>query len=289
VGGSSGGRLTLVRFAAAALRALAILLALGFAAWSSPAVARAETGVVTDGGVRLRAGPWGTVVGAVGDGARVQVNARISDAWDARWYYVTTGSGGLGWVHADFVTLTSAPRARVGLQVGHWRYLEADYPLNRDSGSILDGATEIETNLGIALALSRRLSARGIAVDLLPTVIPSGYRADAVVAIHSDAGPSHVRGFFVDRPRRSPVVQREAALANGLKQGMIRLTGIPYVLRSTEDSRDYYGFRAVDAMTPIVLIETGCLTNAADRAIIAGQPGLVADALAGPISDLVLR
>jgi hypothetical protein len=285
---SFGSGLTLGKFAPGMLRALAVLLVLGFAALGPVPVARAETGVVTDNGVRMRAEPWGQAVGAISDGAKVQINARARDAQGDPWYYVTTGSGGLGWVYGDFITVTSSARARVGLQVGHWRYREAGYPLNLDSGSVLSGATEIQTNLGITLALSRRLSARGIAVDILPTVIPEGYKADAVVAIHSDAGPSYVRGFFVDQPRRSPVAERETVLANGLVRSMSRLTDIPYVLRRTDDSRNYYGFRAVDAMTPMVLIETGCLTNAADRQIIVGQPGLVADALAGPIVGLVL-
>jgi hypothetical protein len=38
----------------------------------------------------------------------------------------------------------------------------------------------------------------------------------------------------------------------------------------------------------MVLIETGCLTNATDWATIAGNPGLIADALAGPIAAFVL-
>ena len=251
-------------------------------------VAHAETGTVNADGLRVRDEPWGAVTDSLSSETMVRINARTFDQQGEIWYYVTTGWGGLGWVYADFVDPARDAKGRVGIQAGHWRYEEADYPLNTEPGTSAQGITERETNLNIALVLARRLSVRGVAVDLLPAAIPAGYRADAVVAIHADAGPSDVRGFFAERPRRSPVAVQEAALAEGLIQSMIWWTGIPYVPRSTADSRNYYGFRAVDPQTPIVLVETGCLTNAADRAIIAGNPGLVADALVGPIAAFVL-
>lgn len=252
-------------------------------------VAHAETGTVTSGGLRIRDAMWGTVIGSLPTGSQVRINARARDPEGNGWYYVTTANGSVGWVYAEYVRNAGDAQARVGIQAGHWRYKEAAYPLNVDPGSVLPGFTEEETNLTIALILSRRLSAREIAVDLLPTTIPPGYKADAVVSIHSDAGPSYVRGFFVDRPPRSPVAAAEAALARELIASHARTTGIPYIRRSTEDSRNYYGFRAVDAMTPIVLIEVGCLTNAEDRAIIAGRPAVVADALAPAIASFLFR
>lgn len=249
-----------------------------------PASAHAEAARVTAESLRLRSYPWGQVIGSLPGGASVRVNARAWDEDGVLWYYVTTGAGSVGWVHGSYVAPDRDAWARVGIQAGHWRYQEADYPLNVQPGTVTPDYTEVEVNLAIALVLSRRLAARGIAVDLLPTAVPTGYRADAVVAIHSDAGASYVRGFFVDRPFRSPVAAAEAALARLIIASYSRWTGIPYVQRSTDASRDYYAYRLVDPLTPIVLIETGCLTNAADRAIIAGRPGLVADALAGPIA-----
>jgi len=259
------------------------LLSIGALALSPVPAARADSGVVTTDSLRLRDDLWGSVVGSLPQGAQVRINARAWDQEGATWYYVTTGGGALGWVYGEYVSRTRDAWARVGLQAGHWRYQEAEYPLNEEPGASAAGFAERDVNLAIALTLSRRLSVRGIAVDLLPTAVPPGYQADAVVAIHADSGPSYVRGFFVDRPFRSPVAGAEAALAQQLIASHARWTGIPYVPRSTEDSRSYYGFRAVDPQTPMVLIETGCLTNPADRAIIAGRPDLVADALAGGI------
>lgn len=268
---------------------LAAWLAIVGCALVAGGVAQAETGTVMADGLRLRSDMWGQVLGSLPAGAWVRINARATDPDGDAWYYVTTARGSLGWVYAGYVTSARDARARVGIQVGHWRYQDADYPLNLDAGAVASGLTESEVNLAIALVLSRRLSARGYTVDLLPTRVPIGYRADAVVAIHADSGPSHVRGFFVDRPPRSPVAAAEAALARYLIASHSRWTGIPYVPRSTVDSRLYYAFRDVHPMTPIVLIETGCLTNAADRAIIAGRPDLVADGLTEGIDAFLSR
>jgi hypothetical protein len=278
-------RPTAVRLSRRVLLASVIGAVEAVAGLSPPTAGRAcaESATVTADSLRLRSYLWGTVVGAVPVGAGLRVNARTTDADGATWYYVTTGAGQLGWVYGEYVALAGDARARVGIQAGHWRYWEADYPLNLEPGTSAGGYTEADVNLAIALTLSRRLSVRGVAVDLLPTVVPSGYWASAFVAIHSDAGPSYVRGFFVDRPPRSPVAQAEAELAQLIVARHASMTAIPYVRRSTLDSREYYAFRDVDPYTPSVLIETGCLTNSTDRAIIAGQPGLVADGLAEAI------
>jgi len=270
-----------------ALLVALVLVTVTCAALGPAGVARAESGTVTAHGLRLRSGIWGPVIAILPAGTSVRINARTRDQAGSPWYYVTTAGGSLGWLYAGYVAPRPDARARVGIQVGHWRCQEAGYPLNLHPGTELPGLSEVRTNLKIALALSRRLSARGVAVDLLPAAIPPGYRADAVVCIHADAGPSHVRGFFVDRPSRSPVARAEAALAHALVVSYAHATGIPYVNRSTPNSRRYYGFRAVDPMTPIVLVETGCLTNPQDRAVIDDRPDLVADALAAGIDSFL--
>ena len=249
--------------------------------------ARASDGTVSIDGLRIRDDLWGSVITSLSAGAWVRINAYSRDQGGAPWYYVTTENGTLGWVSGKFVDVTPTAWARVGVQAGHWRYQEAGYPLNTEPGGRAAGWTELDVNLTIAEILSRRLSARGIAVDLLPTEIPDGYSADAVVAIHADVGPGGVRGFFVDRAPRSPIASAEASLARIVTMSHSYWTGIPYVPRPTANSSHYYGFRAVDPRTPMVLIEVGCLTNARDRAIIAGRPGLVADGLAGAIDQFV--
>lgn len=172
----------------------------------------------------------------------------------------------------------------IGLQAGHWRAAEAPPPLNTSSGASGGGKTEAEVNLANAQAAADVLRSAGCKVDILPTVIPEGYQATLVVAIHANGGPSSVRGFFVDHsPRRATSVE-DQRLASAITSAY-QAVGIPYTDGSTPDSRYYYGYRAVSSETPMVLIETGFLTNPIDQRILIGDPKLVGGSIAKGILD----
>jgi len=282
----------------------------------------AEEGIVVADQVRLRDDVWGRQVGLLRDGQSVTIQSTKPDAKGETWYLVKTGEE-TGWVSGAYVrpepssrsgrseTASSATDSTnyasfirsvlslgvwqapanvagrtVGVQVGHWRNSEAGYPYNTQSGSSWGGHVESEVNLAIAQRIAARLSALGCKVDLLPTVIPSGYRADVVVAVHADGGPSSRRGFFADRSAdnaRVPLSTAESRLVSLLDQEYGASTGIPYVYRGTVDSRYYYGYYYVSHETPMALIETGFLTNAEDRKVILDQPDLAARGIAEAI------
>ena len=196
---------------------------------------------------------------------------------------ILSSRGGLREVESPGVA-ADKPSAKIGLQAGHWRAHEAPWPINTHTGSSGRGKTEAEVNLPIAEAAAQVLREAGHAVDVLPAVIPKGYRADLVVAIHADGGPSSRRGFFVDSSARQATAGAEAKLSRSLVEAY-KVVGIPYVFRGTSASRYYYGYYSVDARTPMVLIETGFLTNPVDQTILIDRPDVVGGAIARGILD----
>lgn len=197
------------------------------------------------------------------------------------WVFGLADGTGTGFEIAAERVLEGPPK-RVGLQVGHWRNWEAGPPLSNNSGASGGGKTEAEVNLAIANAAAAYLRERGYEVDLLPTLIPKGYEADAVVAIHCDgASNPNRRGFFTDKPRNAGPIA--TALSKAIDEEYAKATGLTYVYRSTVNSSQYYGYRRVSANTPMVLIESGFLTSPADREIIVGRPDLAGLGIANGI------
>lgn len=193
-------------------------------------------------------------------------------------------------------TLTPVPRPsgppRIGVQVGHWKSNELPDELARlrgSTGAHAAGYAEADVNYAIATRTKTLLEQRGYIVDLLPATVPVSYAADAFVAIHADgAASSASRGFKVATPWRTSrasqhlndVLTAEYGAATGLRRdGAI-----------TMNMRGYYAFsynrhqHAVARTTPAVIIETGFLTNAADRALLVGQPDIVAIGIANGIT-----
>ena len=280
-------------------------------------------GVITESRVRLREDIWGSQIRLLNSGEQVNIQTSRKDAEGRVWFLVNAGDDS-GWVYGDYVRPTLTSRSarpqipeisvsigsrlpsylgglavierpeenralldrRVGLQVGHWRNAEAGYPYSTQTGSSWGGHSEAEVNLAIAQQVAGRLEALGYQVDLLPTLIPSGYRADVVVAIHADGGPSDRRGFFADRSAdgsRAHLSSQESQLVSLLNQEYAAVTGIPYAYRGTAASRYYYGYYRVDSSVPMALIETGFLTNAQDRETILSRPDLAASGIARAI------
>lgn len=198
-----------------------------------------------------------------------------------------------GWVRIPRPNVPAGPR-RVGIQAGHWRTNEAPpdlWQLLAQTGASAGGATETETNLEIAERVAELLRAQGLAVDVLPTIIPPGYVADAFVALHSDGDATGVKSGFklAHATRRTP---HEEALQRLLTEEYGSATGLDY--DSAGISRNMTGYYALSwsriryatsPFTPSVILEMGFLTNDHDRELIIGRQ----DVLAGAIASGIVR
>ena len=180
---------------------------------------------------------------------------------------------------------------RVGIQVGHWQAKELPDELARlrtSSGAFAAGYAEANVNMEIAKRVVKLLQDRGIIVDLLPATIPPSYDADAFISIHADgsrAGSS--RGFKLATPWRTSRASQH--LADTLTAEYAKATRLPQDGAITVNMRGYYAFNyrrhshAIAKTTPAVILETGFLTSAADRALIVGKPDAVANGIANGI------
>lgn len=187
---------------------------------------------------------------------------------------------------------TAVPAPRVGIQAGHWKLEDLPEEMQQFrtwSGSYVRGYDEWEINLPIAQAVQRQLEAAGVQVDLLPTVIPIGYTADAFVSIHADgvsgAQASVRHGWKIATPyRASPAAE---ALAAAVQDSYARATGLPPDPRGASvDMRAYYAFasyrywHSIAPTTPAVIIETGFMTYPGDWNMLFKQPEVVAQGIA---------
>jgi len=198
---------------------------------------------------------------------------------------------------------TPAPRATptpavplVGLQVGHWRI--AEHPdeqarLRTFSGAYCCGAIdEWVVNMDIAERVRARLEAGGLRVELLPSTVPPGYRADVFVSIHADGDRTENmlrrRGYKVATPFIASPAARD--LAAGIEASYAAATGLPPDPRGVGyDMRAYYAFapyryeHAISLDTPAVLIECAFMTHPDDRVLLFDQPDRIADGIADGI------
>lgn len=187
--------------------------------------------------------------------------------------------------------VTSTPR-RVAIQVGHLRAEEAprEFPnLRFQGGGSIDGIHEVDVNLDIAQRVERLLTARGFVVDILPATVPPGHLADVFVALHADADVfREARGFKIAHGfYRGP---HEGELVRLLTEEYAAATGFPWDPNVTDDMTDYYAFawfryeHALAPHTAAAILEMGFLSSEEDRAVLLGEPELVAEAIAGGIS-----
>ncbi len=197
---------------------------------------------------------------------------------------------------SDYGFLTNWKRPdsppRVGLQVGHWKNSELPEELAQlrtNTGSSGGGKSEWEVNLAIARETEKLLTARGVAVDILPATVPPEYWADAFIAIHADGSESGASsGFKAARPYRDPSGHAHTLL-DTLYKTYGEATGLPEDPNITRNMRGYYAFawwrreHAVHPMTPSVILETGFLTSESDRRIIVDNPPLPAGAIANAV------
>lgn len=182
---------------------------------------------------------------------------------------------------------------RIGLQAGHWRAHEAPDELRgiRDNGTRWEHVAEWEANLEIAERAATLLRELGYEVDLLPAVVPPGYRAHLFISIHADgAGDPAASGYRVAAPRRD---------ATGRADGIVRLlqdrygeeTGLRRLPTVTRRMSNYYAFNyrryehALHPMTIAVILETGFLTSARDRTVIVDDPDRAARGIVAAVAE----
>ena len=176
---------------------------------------------------------------------------------------------------------------RIALQAGHWRADEAPPELAglRDNGTRWQDVAEWENNLEIARRTQTLLEEAGYAVDLLPAVVPKGYRAHLFISIHADGHrDAQVSGYRAASPRRD-LTGRAERFARLLQDRYGETTGLRRVPTVTRRMENYYAFNyrryehALHPMTIGVILETGFLTSAVDRAVIVDDRDRVARAI----------
>ena len=186
---------------------------------------------------------------------------------------------------------------RIGLQVGHWRTEEAPRELSglRRNGTSWNGIPEWEVNLEIARHAGAMLEELGYVVDILPAVVPPGYRAHLFIAIHADASNDRsARGYRVAAPRRD-ATGRASGIVDLLERTYGQATGIRRLPDATRRMRNYYAFNfrryehALHPMTIAAILETGFLTNAGDREVIMRQPERAARGIVEAITAFPMR
>ncbi|HEY3110798.1 MAG TPA: N-acetylmuramoyl-L-alanine amidase [Chloroflexota bacterium] len=185
---------------------------------------------------------------------------------------------------------------RVGLQAGHYLFDEAPpelLGLRRNPGAPGGGRIEWQVTIDLVERAAEILRGGGVEVDVLPTTIPIRYRAHAFLAVHVDGEASgRLRGYKVARPNFSSIPEVDDAFAQTIYEEYGRATGLPdnseYI---TGRMRNYYAFNArryqhaVAPGVPQAIIETGFMSNWADRDFLFNRP----EAAAQGIADAMLR
>lgn len=188
---------------------------------------------------------------------------------------------------------------RIALQAGHWRADEAPRELSglRGNGTSWRDTHEWEANLSIARTAATMLEDLGYEVDVLPAVVPPGYRAHLFIAIHADGSEDPAAsGFRVAAPRSDATGRADGAV-DLLASTYARATGIRNLGTTTRRMRNYYAFNfrryehALHPMTIAVILETGFLTSSRDRDVILDAPeraarGIVEAVRAFPVTAL---
>ena len=159
-------------------------------------------------------------------------------------------------------------------------------------GATSGGVVESDAGLAIAEAAARMLRRRGLAVDLVPATVRPRYRAAAFVSIHADGNADPTVAGFKSAP--SPTAA-SARLNASIARRYGQRTGLGWNPSITPDMTNYYAFdarrfrHAIDPATPAVVLETGFLTNAADREVIVAAPDVAAAGIADGVVDFLRR
>jgi N-acetylmuramoyl-L-alanine amidase len=157
--------------------------------------------------------------------------------------------------------------------------------LRTSTGAQWGSIREADINLSIARHLVAQLEAAGVVVDLLPARVPPRYDADAIVAVHADGAWRDARGWKVAAPSRGSPAAR--ALRDSIAESYARVTGLPHDYRGvTRGMRGYFAFsphrylHAAAWTTPATIVETGFVTQTADREFLLSLPDVAAQGIA---------
>jgi N-acetylmuramoyl-L-alanine amidase len=181
---------------------------------------------------------------------------------------------------------------RIGIQIGHWQTESVPSELRRlevQTGTSWDGINEVDVNLEIANRLAALLRSHGYVVDVIPTTVPSGYLADAFVALHMDGdGTGENSGYkLAHGSRRGPFEQQ---LLDDIKAEYGAATGLAWdPIHISSAMVGYYAFSwqrfksATSPFTPSVILEMGYLSNDDDRELAMEHQDVVVGGIANGI------
>ncbi|MDB5082912.1 MAG: hypothetical protein JWP00_4836 [Chloroflexi bacterium] len=179
---------------------------------------------------------------------------------------------------------------KVGIQAGHWlidQLPDQLASLRAQTGGSGGGVREVDLTLDLARRVTQLLQDKGYEVDLLPATVPVNYTADAFVAIHADASTSGApNGYKLARSRFSPIPVTDDAFVKAVSDSYGAATGLALDNNITRNMSGYYAFNsrrrvnAVSKGTPALIIETGYLTNAGDRAFLLSKKDIIARSIA---------
>jgi hypothetical protein len=197
----------------------------------------------------------------------------------------------------ELQTYTRTPGPwRVGLQIGHWQNDRVPPELNNltgNTGATWNGVTEAEVIYDIVMKAVPLLESAGVVVEVLPAMVPKGYKADAFVSVHADGNQnSRISGFKLAGPRID-YSGRADVLVRSITAAYREATGLAEDSAITNRMTAYYAFNwpryehAIHPHTPAAILETGFLTSPIDRAIIVDNPDRAAAGLAEGILDFL--
>jgi N-acetylmuramoyl-L-alanine amidase len=185
------------------------------------------------------------------------------------WLTEQVATRGLGpnWLQFLFAAEQPTGGLRVGLIAGH---------KGNDSGAVCpDGLTEAEINLRVAGLVSEGLARQGIRAEILDEYDDRlrGYRAAALVSIHSDSCMVDFTGYKVaSETGGSEASERLATCLWDAYEAATGLARHPSTI--TRDMTRYHAFREISAQTPGAIIELGFMN--ADRGLLVDEPARAA-------------
>ncbi len=186
---------------------------------------------------------------------------------------------------------------RVGVQVGHYKNNELPPQLSRligDTGTYGGGRSEVDLNFDVAGKVAKLLRVAGVTVDVLPATVPTGYSADAFVAIHADGtSSSSPHGFKISTRWNSSIALQDAMLVEMLTDAYAATTGLTEDSNVTRNMRGYYAFSPrrpnyrTSNYTPAAIVEMGYMTSPSDRAVLFNATDKVASGIARGITTFL--
>lgn len=185
---------------------------------------------------------------------------------------------------------------KIGIQVGHLNAAEAPEEqknLRSNTGTTGGGKAEWEVNQTIAEETAKLLREQGILVDILPTTVPPSYWADAFVSIHADGNlDTRINGYKIAGPRRD--WSKSSKQLVEILDKTYEQVGLSKDSNISRNMTGYYAFawwrfeHAIHPMTAAAIVETGFLTNYADRQVLINTPEIPAKAIADGLIEFLI-